>query len=260
MAEDIGVAGEPRHDLLALQVVGHIKDKGHHGPCQHVLRHQDIPGKTHVVRGDEADMVRGVPRGAHHLEGNPTEHQLRLPKCDDPVHRAHQVLQPGNGADHPHGKIKQVIFQALLTADDVRLQLGQAGFGAIGFTKIAGGLMVVVVHVGAQNPHRGQAGLGQGRLNLPLELGAAGVQQQAGALVDLVEPHQLGALQHPGVSFHMDSFHGVSPGLFCRSSAIIKAATSAGETPEIRAAWPRFPGRMASSFCRASRRRPASWW
>ena len=30
--------------------------------------------------------------------------------------------------------------------------------------------MVVIVHVGAENPHRGQAGLGQGRLNLPWSL------------------------------------------------------------------------------------------
>ena len=48
-----------------------------------------------------------------------------------------------------------------------------------------------------RTPHRGQAGLGQGRLNLPLELGAAGVQQQAGALVDLVEPPPAGGPPAP---------------------------------------------------------------
>ena len=39
--------------------------------------------------------------------------------------------------------------------------------------------------------------------------------------------------------------------------AIIRAAMSAGETPEMRAACPRLLGRMAVSFCRASSRRPA---
>ena len=43
--------------------------------------------------------------------------------------------------------------------------------------------------------------------------------------------------------------------LFC-SSQIISTAMSAGLTPEIRLAWPRDTGRMASSFCRASSRSP----
>ena len=42
-----------------------------------------------------------------------------------------------------------MVFQALLAADDIRLQLGQAGFGPVGFAEILGALLVVVVHVGA---------------------------------------------------------------------------------------------------------------
>ena len=37
----------------------------------------------------------------------------------------------------------------------------------------------------------------------------------------------------------------------------LRTATSAGDTPDTRPAWPRFLGRMASSFCRASSRRPS---
>ena len=40
------------------------------------------------------------------------------------------------------------------------------------------------------------------------------------------------------------------------SSQIINAATSAGETPEIRDACPRLAGRTSESFSRASSRRP----
>ena len=39
-------------------------------------------------------------------------------------------------------------------------------------------------------------------------------------------------------------------------SQIISTPISAGETPEMRLAWPRFSGRTALSFSRASRRRP----
>ena len=44
-----------------------------------------------------------------------------------------------------------------------------------------------------------------------------------------------------------------------RSRWIISAATSAGLTPEIRLAWPRFMGCTAESFSRASSRRPWMW-
>ena len=40
----------------------------------------------------------------------------------------------------------------------------------------------------------------------------------------------------------------------CRYTS--STAMSAGLTPEIRLAWPRFMGRMSESFCRASSRRP----
>ena len=50
--------------------------------------------------------------------------------------------------------------------------------------------------------------------------------------------------------------HIAGHGFRC-SRAIIRAAISAGETPEILDAWPRFRGRMAVSFCRASSRKPA---
>ena len=39
-------------------------------------------------------------------------------------------------------------------------------------------------------------------------------------------------------------------------SQIISTPISAGETPEMRLAWPKFSGRTAFSFSRASRRRP----
>ena len=43
---------------------------------------------------------------------------------------------------------------------------------------------------------------------------------------------------------------------FYFSSHTMRAAISAGETPEIRLAWPRFRGRTSFSFWRASSRRP----
>ena len=263
VAEDPGVVGLVFQQLLGGQVVGHVKDEGDHGLGQHVLGHQGVPGKADIVRGDDADVVRGVARGAENPQLHPAEVDGRLPEGDDPVHGADEVLQPGDGAHHAHGEVEQVVFQALLAADDVRLQLGQAGLGAVGVPEVAGGLVVVVVHVGAHHPHRGEAGLLQGRLDPRPQLGGAGVEEQAGLLVDLVQAHQLGAFQDPGVSLDVGSFHGSSPvgsWVSSRSKWIIRAATSAGDTPEIRLAWPRLRGRRLASFCRASSRRPVRAW
>ena len=201
--------------------------------------------------------------GAEDAQGHPAEVDGRLPEGDDPVHGADEVLQPGDGAHHAHGEVEEVVFQALLAPDDVRLQLGQAGLGAVGVPEVAGGLVVVVVHVGAHHPHRGEAGLLQSRLDPRPQLGGAGVEEQAGLLVDLVQAHQLGAFQDPGVSLDVGSFHGSSPvgsWVSSRSKWIIRAATSAGDTPEIRLAWPRLRGRRLASFCRASSRRPVRAW
>ena len=123
--------------------------------------------------------------------------------------------------------------------------------------------MVVIVHMGEDDPRRGEAGLAQGFLDGGAELAAAGVEEQAAAILQPVDAGELGAVQVICVPFYLDEFHSVSLSLFHalersrRSRWIISAATSAGETPEIRPACPRFWGRMALSFCRASRRRPS---
>ena len=61
-----------------------------------------------------------------------------------------------------------------------------------------------------------------------------------------------------GLGFNLPSLAGLDEAWRLRiSSQSIKAVTSAGETPAIREAWPRFDGLIAASFSRASLERVA---
>ena len=122
---------------------------------------------------------------------------------------------------------------------------------------------MVHVGVGTQDAHGGESRLLQGLLQLLPLLGKAGVQQDAVFLVHLVQGDELKALQHPGISLYLRQFHRVSFVSWESSRCFrytINTATSAGDTPDTRLAWPRFSGRISSSFCRASRRRPWMDW
>ena len=159
VTEDVGIAVQLAHDLLALQIVGQVKGKGDHGLGQHVLGHQGVPGKADVVGCDKTHMVRRMAGGADHLQLCAAQLYRILVQADHPVHRADQMLQAGDGADHPHGEVEEMVFQALFVPHDVRLQLRQADSRPIGFLEIPGAFMVVIVHVGAGHPHRGPAHL-----------------------------------------------------------------------------------------------------
>ena len=101
-----------------------------------------------------------------------------------------------------------------------------------------------------------------GLSNVTEEIGAQPQCQTAGEIGAVVAgdlQRGNGQLGHPQrekeTKFtHIFSPFGTHRSWFC--SAIISAAMSAGETPEMRLACPRFSGRISASFSRASRRRP----
>ena len=202
VAEDESVTFQGLHELLAGQVVHHVVDEGDHGVLQDLFGHEGVAGEADVVGGDDADVVRGVAGGADDAEFGPAEVDLGLPKLDHPVHRADEGLEPGIGPDKAHGKVEEVVLQALLTADDVSLQLGQAGQGPVLLPEVLGALVVVVVHVGADDPHRGPPGSADGLVQVGLELAAAGVQDDA-LVAHHIQADELGAIGHPGVAFYV---------------------------------------------------------
>ena len=155
-------------------------------------------------------------------------------------HAAQQVAVPDEGGGH--------------AGDDVAA-------GAVVQHAAAAGLQNVVEHVG----HRGLAvGAGDGHDGF----GLAHVAQKVGAQPDGKAAGEVravvvsdlergdGQLGHPQRKEKSQFTHGHSSLSRWVWSQIISAPTSAGETPEMRLACPRFRGRTASSFSRASRRRP----
>ena len=62
---------------------------------------------------------------------------------------------------------------------------------------------------------------------------------------------------HPARQPEYNSLHRHTSLYFFASTHTISAATSAGDTPDMREARPKFSGLIFASFCLASRRRPS---
>jgi hypothetical protein len=152
--------------------------------------------------GSTEYLILTLDYGADDAELGPAEVDLSFPEFNHPVHRTDEGLKAGICADEAHGEVKEVVFQALLTADDVCLQLGQAGKGVVLLPEVLGSLVVVVVHVGADDPHRGPPGGADGLVQVGLELAAAGVQDDA-LVTHHIQTDELGAVRHPGVAFYI---------------------------------------------------------
>ena len=131
---------------------------GETGTVQFGSGEQGVPQIKHVVRGADGDVVCRVAGGVDDTELCTAEVDLILPGQNDAVCLHDHVAYPLVGEQSLHGVHEKKTFQVFCRAAHRCLTQRQRHRQMVFLLKIVVVRGVVIVSVGAENTHRGEAG------------------------------------------------------------------------------------------------------